>query len=277
MPLHGRNRLHPPRHPCRPRDQLGIGAPPLCREQRPFLGPERVAEGDQPQRHEAGQDVRDAGHPHPAAQQQGAQPAHQPSRERRLSGQLALRHDDVGAALESPHEVRDEARSVRKVGVHEDRAVALRSVGALDRDAEQLLDGRSIPTAGLVPNQRQWQDTGIRLQDLRGRVGRAVVRHEKVVLPGEAAEDLPDFPEQKPHGRGFVVTRNADVDHDRNASETGGKDIIRGTPWTPPRAASATHRPEELGVVGTAYASRSLEGPSGKKGGVNSQVPAIMP
>jgi hypothetical protein len=35
-----------------------------------------------------------------------------------------------------------------------------------------------------------------------------------LILPGKSSEDLPNFPEQKPDGRGFIVTRYANVNHE---------------------------------------------------------------
>ena len=101
-----------------------------------------------------------------------------------------------------------------EIRVHEDRRVALRPVGELDRSAKQRLDRRRVsPPLGVIQHG-EGKHSSVRLEYVRRRVGRAVIQHEELILPGKAGENLPDLPEEKADGRGFVVARNANVNHD---------------------------------------------------------------
>ena len=60
---------------------------------------------------------------------------------------------------------------------------------------------------------RPGERPGIRLQQVRGAVAGAVIRHEDMVFAGEVDEDLPDLPEHEPDGFGLVEARYAHVNH----------------------------------------------------------------
>jgi hypothetical protein len=56
--------------------------------------------------------------------------------------------------------------------------------------------------------------SSVRLQYVPRRIGGTVIQDEELVLSGKAREDLPDLPEEEADGRGFVIARNANVNHD---------------------------------------------------------------
>ena len=93
-------------------------------------------------------------------------------------------------------------------------AVPFGAVGPLHRLPEQLLDAIGIAPPFLVADDTQRQHAGIPLEHLGGGVVGAVVQNQELVLPREAGKDLANLPEQKPDGRGLVVARYTDVNHE---------------------------------------------------------------
>src|SRR5690606_9386336 len=66
---------------------------------------------------------------------------------------------------------------------------------------------------------------------LGGRVGRAIIRDQDLILAGAGLEGLPDLPQQQAHGLGFVVARDAEVEH-------GPQGSVRAERYTPATAAA---------------------------------------
>jgi hypothetical protein len=79
---------------------------------------------------------------------------------------------------------------------------------------EQFLDADGVAEALAVATDSQREHSGVALQNFSREVVRAIVQHQELVLPGKTGEDLANLPKQQPDGRGFVVTRYADVNHD---------------------------------------------------------------
>jgi hypothetical protein len=100
-----------------------------------------------------------------------------------------------------------------EISMHEYGRVTLGTIGMLDRLPEELLDASGVALALLVPDHGQREHAGIALEHFGSGVIRPVVQNKELVLAGESSEYLANFPEKKPDGRGFVVTRYTDVNH----------------------------------------------------------------
>jgi hypothetical protein len=127
---------------------------------------------------------------------------------------LTLGNHDVRSAFDTTDQVRDKVGSVGKVRVHEHRRISLRAIGAFHCLAKQFLDTHGVTEALAMTAHRQRKHPGIALEHFSGKVVRAIVQDQQLILPGKTGEYLANLPKEKPDGRGFVVTRYADVNHD---------------------------------------------------------------
>src|SRR5690606_7960498 len=80
---------------------------------------------------------------------------------------------------------------------------------------QEHLERRRVATALFVAQHGQRQHAGVRLEDLRRRVRRAVIDHEYLVIALEGRHHLANLPEQYADGPCFVVGRDTDVNHVR--------------------------------------------------------------
>src|SRR5450631_656254 len=103
-------------------------------------------------------------------------------------------------------------RLVREIGLEQDDRVASRIARAARRIAAQCVDGRGI--ADLAATEHgEWHDLVIWLERCRGGVGAPVVVHQYLVFARLLLKHLAKAPEQQPDGLGFVISRNANVEH----------------------------------------------------------------
>jgi hypothetical protein len=194
--------------------ELSIRGPPFSGQERGRSIPEGVAKGNQPKDGKPGHYIGNARDRHDTSKQHRSEPANDPAWPRWLPHELGLRYHDVGPTFNSAHQVRNELRIVRKVGVHKYRGIAFGPVGTIDRLSEQLLDGGSIADTFPVPGHSQWQNPHIPLEHFSGRIIRSIVQYQELVLPRKSGEYLTHLPEKQPDRRGFVVARYADVNHE---------------------------------------------------------------
>jgi len=102
---------------------------------------------------------------------------------------------------------------VHEVGVQRDGTVTLGAVAALQRQTQQLLQAPGVAAPLPVRDDAERQHFGVRCQNGVGPVARGVVDDEQLVLAGKGGEHLPHFPQNESDCAGFVIRRNADVDH----------------------------------------------------------------
>ncbi len=211
VPCRDRHRLDPPGVRREPGQQLRVRAPAVGVEEPRRVAPQRLPQRDQPQRHEARHGVREA--------RKGGEQARRPAaREAQRSRGLPplldqFRDHEVGPGLEALHHLVHRVGRMHEVRVQRDGAIALGAVGALQRQGEQLGEAGGVAAALLMGDERHGQHLGVGLEHRACVVRGAVVQHEQLVLARKGGEDLTYFPEHQPGRAGFVVHRDADVDH----------------------------------------------------------------
>ena len=102
---------------------------------------------------------------------------------------------------------------MRKIGVHDHRAVTPGAVAPLQGEPEQGLHRPGVAQFPLISNHSEGKDLQVGFESLGGPVGRGVVRHEQLILAAKLAEDLSDLPQNEAHRRALIVTRDAHVNH----------------------------------------------------------------
>ena len=193
-------------------DQLGAGAHTLGLEEARRVPPQRLSQHYQTQREETGDAVPQPGHP----KQPGGPAAGEPQ-DAGDAPRAPLFHelpdDQVGPGLEVFHHLLHALRRMGEVRVEGDRAVALRPVGPLQRQPQQLFQAARIAAAIAVRDDRHRQHFGVRRQHLPRVVGRGVVQDQQLVFAGKRREYLAHLPQHQAGRPSLVVGGDADVDH----------------------------------------------------------------
>src|SRR3990170_8247165 len=147
-----------------------------------------------------------------------------PDRRRSLRNLLAG-SNDIGAAFESFHQLRDVLGLIREVGLHHDRGVTTGVAGAPAYLAAELFQRVTVPLPRFAFDDGERNYVRVRRERLERAVSARIVVDDYLVLAGVILEDPADPPQQDADRRALVVGRYTDIDHKN--SEIAGESPVR--------------------------------------------------
>jgi hypothetical protein len=160
--------------PCVRQDsvqQRGIGGATFPGEQAAGSGVERFLRAEESYRKKTVKRVPDLGWPFPAHRELAGEPRGKAAHEARLGGGDRIRYRDVCSGLEPLQQRDGELRIVREIRLHDNDDVTLRIGRPANCLTQQHFERGSIPAPLTLPQQCEWQDSRVRLQDVVAFVG----------------------------------------------------------------------------------------------------------
>ncbi len=110
----------------------------------------------------------------------------------------------------APHAV---CGTFRELPRQHDGAITLGGRRRLHGGTEQLFHGSAVADALVGLEDREWDRPFVAREYRLGIVGGRIVVHDEPVVPVELAQNATHLPQQDANRRGFVMSRDADVDH----------------------------------------------------------------
>jgi hypothetical protein len=160
--------------PCMRQDgmqQRGIGGTTFPGEQAAGLRVERFLRAEESYRKKTVKRILDLGWPFPTHRELPGEPRGKAAHEAWLSGGDRIRNRDICSGLEPLQQRDGELRIVREIRLHDNDDVTLRIGRPANCLAQQHFERGSIPAPRTLPQQCEWQDTRVRLQDVVALVG----------------------------------------------------------------------------------------------------------